>query len=253
MSQDPFNPEEYRMPLMEHLRELRTRVVYALIAASIGCLISFFFVEDIWNFLVAPMQQALEASDTVGSMAVTEPLEGFLTQLKVAAAAGIGLACPVLFYQFWRFVAPGLYPNEQRIIAPVVVSSTLLFLGGVAFGYFVIFQFAFPFFLELTPDNTEAMLSINSYLGLATRLLLAFGACFQLPVVVFVLSRIGLIDHTDLIHVFRYAIVASFVISAVITPPDVLSQALMAGPLIILYTAGIGISWLFSTKEREED
>ena len=251
MSADSFNPDEFRMPLMEHLRELRKRMIVCMIAAGLGCVVSFFFVEQIWAFLVAPMQEALDVTGR-GSMAITDPMEGFMTQLKVAAVAGLGGAAPVVFYQIWQFVAPGLYPKEQHFVIPMVICSTLLFAAGLTFGYTVIFRFAFPFFLEITPENTEAMLSINSYLSIATKLLLAFGSCFQLPVVIFALARVGLIDHLDLIRGFRYSIVAMFVVSAMITPPDVLSQSLMAGPLIILYGIGIVVAWLFSTKVREK-
>jgi sec-independent protein translocase protein TatC len=244
-----FNPDEFRMPLMEHLKELRTRLIYMLIAGLVGCGACFYFAPQLWEFLVAPMQAALDETGK-GSMAISEPVEGFITQLKVAGLAGVGLSSPVIFYQMWRFVAPGLYPKEQYFIVPLAFFSTVLFLAGVTFGYLVIFRYAFPFFLEITPENVEAVLSINSYLSLATKMLLAFGACFQLPVIAFALARAGLIDHLDMIYSVRYAIVAIFVIAAVITPPDVISQALMAGPLIVLYILGIGIAWLFSTKTR---
>jgi sec-independent protein translocase protein TatC len=252
VSVDLFNPDEYRMPLMEHLRELRKRLIVCMIAGGLGCVATFFFVADIWAFLVAPMHNALVETGR-GTMAITEPMEGFVTQIKVAAVAGIGAAAPVFFYQIWQFVAPGLYPKEQKFVIPLVVCSTLLFAGGVTFGYTVIFRFAFPFFLEITPENTEAMLSINSYLSIATKLLLAFGTTFQLPVVIFALARVGLIDHLDLIHGFRYAIVAMFVVAAMITPPDILSQGLMAGPLLILYGVGIVVARIFSTKTREPE
>ena len=252
MSSESFNPDEFRMTLMEHLHELRKRLIYCMVAAGIGCAASFFFVEQIWAFLVAPMHDALVATGR-GSMAITEPMEGFVTQLKVAAVAAIGGAAPVIFWQIWRFVAPGLYPKEQRFVIPLAVCSTVLFAAGLGFGYSVIFRFAFPFFLEITPENTEAVLSINSYLGIATKLLLAFGTCFQLPVVIFALARVGLVDHHDLVKGFRYSVVAMFVVSAMITPPDIISQALMAGPLIFLYGIGIVVAWFFSTKERLED
>lgn len=246
------NPEEFRMPLMEHLHELRTRLIYALAAALVGCAACFYFAPQIWDFLVAPMQKALDETGR-GSMAISEPIEGFVTQLKVAGLAGLGIASPIIFYQIWRFVAPGLYPNEQRFIMPLAFFSTLLFLGGVTFGYLVIFEYAFPFFLQITPENVEAVLSINSYLSLATKMLLAFGACFQLPIIAFALARAGLVDAWDMIHGFRYAIVGIFIVAAIITPPDVISQGLMAGPLIVLYIIGIGIAWLFSTKKRDDE
>ena len=196
------------------------------------------------------MNQALEATGR-GTMAITEPLEGFMTLLKVAGVAGVGAASPVISWQFWRFVAPGLYPKEKRLIVPLVISSTFLFFAGATFCYFVIFKFAFPFFIEVNPDGVEAVLSMQAYLSVATRLLLAFGASFQLPVVVFFLSRAGLIDHKDMTRFFKYAVVAMFVVSAMLTPPDVVSQLLMADPLILLYGVGIVFSRLTSTKERE--
>ena len=209
-AQSPFDPEEFRMPLMEHLKELRYRLIVSMAAALAGCLGCFYFTPQIWDFLVAPMQLALEETGK-GSMAINEPLEGVVTQLKVAGVAGLGAASPIIFYQIWRFIAPGLYPTEQRFIAPLAFFSSLLFITGVVFGYFVIFRYAFPFFLQVTPENVEAVLSINSYLALATKMLLAFGACFQLPVGAFALARAGLIDHKDMINSFRYAIVAIFV------------------------------------------
>jgi len=244
--------EDFRMPLMDHLRELRRRLIIAIVATLVGMLGCFGFVEHIWDFLVSPMNEALEATGR-GTMAITEPLEGFMTLLKVAGVAGVGLASPVISWQFWKFVAPGLYPKEKRLIVPLVFSSTFLFLGGAAFCYLVIFEFAFPFFIEVNPEGVEAVLSMQSYLSVATRLLLAFGVCFQLPVVVFFLARAGLIDHHDMTKSFKYAVVAMFVVAAMVTPPDVVSQLLMAGPLIVLYGVGVIIAWLTSTKERDED
>ena len=189
-------------------------------------------------------------------MAITEPLEGFITYMKVAALAGIGLASPLIFHQIWAFIAPGLYPHEKKTFIPLALASSALFIGGAAFGYFVIFDFAFPFFLEVTESldqDVEAVLSINAYLGLATKLLIAFGASFQLPIVLFFLARAGLVDHIDLFNSFRYAVVGMFVVSAIITPPDILSQCLMAGPLILLYGVGILLAYFFSTKERDDE
>jgi len=243
--------DEYRMPLLEHLRELRDHLVVALVALFISCFVSFLFAADIFDWLVEPMNLALEERGE-GTMAITDPLEGVITYLKVALLAGGFFASPVLFHQGWMFVAPGLYEQERKVVVPLVVASTTLFLGGAAFGYFVIFEYGFAFFLSVIDLETAAVLSINSYLGTATKLLLAFGACFQLPVVTFFLARIGLIDHKDMISKFRYAVVGIFIVAAFITPPDPLTQSLMAGPLIVLYTASIGIVWMVSTKERED-
>jgi sec-independent protein translocase protein TatC len=247
--------EAFRMPLLEHLTELRDRLMRAILAAILGCVVCLAGAESIWDTLVDPMNQALAATGR-GTMAITEPLEGFLTYIKVAALGGIVISSPVIFYQIWSFVAPGLYATEQKRTIPLVAASTVLFLAGAAFGYFVIFDVAFPFFLEITEaldTDVQAVLSINSYLGLVTKLLIGFGLCFQLPVVCYFLARIGMVDHKDLIGGFRYAVVGMFIVSAIITPPDVLSQMLMAGPLILLYGVGIIVAYFFSTKEREEE
>lgn len=249
-SDEEFDPvEAYQMPLMEHLRELRRRLIISMVTLAIGCCVAFVFVDDIWGFLVKPMNEALATSGR-GSMGVTGVLEAFLTQLKVSALAGALGASPILSWQIWRFVAPGLYPNEKRLVVPLVFSSTSLFLGGAAFAYAVIFRFAFPFFIEIAPEDVEHLIKIENYLGLATRLLLAFGVCFQLPVVAFFLARAGLIDARDMFQFIRYAIVGIFVLSAMLTPPDVVSQLLMAAPMTVLYFVGIVVAWLFSTKER---
>ncbi|MCB9759028.1 MAG: twin-arginine translocase subunit TatC [Alphaproteobacteria bacterium] len=246
----PDPVDDYRMSILDHLRELRKRLVVSLWAAGIGIVICFVFAQDLFDWLVQPMNLALQARGE-GTMAITDPLEGVMTYLKVAVLAGLFTASPVIFYQAWLFVGPGLYQQEKRLVLPLVLTSTTLFMAGAAFGYFVIFQYGFSFFLSVVdPAETAAVLSINAYLLTATKLLVAFGASFQLPVVVFFLARIGLIDAQDMVGQFRYAIVAIFVVAAIITPPDPLTQVLMAGPLTLLYGVSIGVAWLFSTKER---
>lgn len=260
--------QDTRMPILEHLRELRTRMVRALIAAGVGIGIASAFSGQIFDFLVDPMKRALaergqaddlseaelaQLTDSLNSLVITDPMEGVITYLKVAIIAGVLLASPFIFYQLWAFIAPGLYKNEKRTVIPLVIASSLLFLGGASFGYFVIFEYGFAFFLSVLDFDTGAAISLNSYLGTATKLLGAFGFSFQLPVVIFFLARMGLIDAKDMVRFFRYAIVAIFVVSAIITPPDPMTQTLMAGPLIILYVLSIGIAWIFSTKERDAE
>jgi len=247
-SGDPV--EAYRMPLMEHLEELRKRLIWSGGAVVVACVVCMGFSNQIWAFLVAPMNDALHHSGH-GTMAMTTAMEGFVTMIKVAGIAGLLIASPVVFFNIWKFVAPGLYEHERKPVLPLVLSSTSLFFTGMAFGYFVIFKYAFPYFLEFAGPDVEAVLSIDSYLGMATKLLLAFGISFQLPIVVYFLARIGLIDARDMIVGFKYGIVAIFFVSAVLTPPDVLSQLLMAGPLLVLYGVGIIIAHFVSTKNRE--
>lgn len=244
--------ESYRMPLLEHLIELRSRLIKSLVALIVSFAICLVFANQLWSFLVAPMSQALHDTGR-GTMAMSTAMEGFVTMMKVAGAAGLLLASPVVSYQAWQFIAPGLYPKEKKPVIPLVIASTVLFLMGAAFGYTVMFKYAFPYFLEITSEDVQAVLSIDAYLGMAITLLVAFGLSFQLPIIVYFLARIGLIDHLDMIRGFRYSIVAIFVVAAVITPPDVVSQLLMAIPLLILYGVGIIIAWIVSTKDRSEE
>ena len=242
--------DDFRMSILDHLAELRKRLIIALGFTAVAVVICFGFSAHIFRWLVEPMNRALVAHGE-GTMAITDPTEAIVTYIKVAVLAGVVASSPVIFWQIWAFVAPGLYAREKKTVLPLVIASTTLFLIGASFGYFVIFEYGFAFFLSLIdPEETKAVLSINSYLVTATKLLAAFGGSFQLPVVVFFLARMGLIDARDMIKSFRYAIVAIFVVAAVITPPDPLTQTLMAGPLALLYVISIGIAWLVSTKER---
>lgn len=240
------------MPLMEHLKELRRRIMIAGGAIAVCVMGCFFVAPEIWDFLVQPMNDALRAQDA-GTMAVLAPLEGIVTYLKVAVVAGFFAAAPVIAWQVWSFVGPGLYAREKKVLIPLVVSSTLLFIGGAAFGYFVIFKYAFVFFLSVTEGAAQAVMSMEAYLKTATRLLAAFGFSFQLPVVVYFLARIGLIDARDMVKGFKYSIVGIFVVAAIITPPDILTQCLMAAPLTLLYGVGVLIAALVSTKKRSPE
>lgn len=242
--------DEYRMPLMEHLRELRTRLIVCLWALGITVIGSFFFANEIFSFLAAPMNAALQETGR-GTMAVTQAMEGFMVQMKVAGLSGLFLSSPILFWQGWKFVGPGLYDQEKRLVLPLVLASTFLFVSGAAFCYVAVFRYGFPMFLEMNIEGVQAVLSIESYLGMVTTLLVAFGASFQLPIVVYFLARLGIIDHIDMIKGFRYSVVGIFVLAAVLTPPDVVSQVLMAAPLLFLYGVGIGVARLTSTKKRE--
>lgn len=248
----PDAVDGYRMSILDHIRELRNRLIIALVACVVGVGISFTYAQEIFGWLVAPMNEVLRARGE-GTMAITDALEGVITYLKVAVMAGVFLASPVVFYQGWAFVAPGLYAQEKKVLIPLVATSTGLFAAGAAFGYYVIFRYGFEFFLSvINPADTAAVLSINAYLSTATKLLVAFGLSFQLPVVVFFLARLGLVSARDMVRGFRYAIVGIFVVAAIITPPDPLTQILMAIPLTLLYIVGIGVAAVFSTKKLPE-
>jgi sec-independent protein translocase protein TatC len=243
--------EEHRMPLMEHLRELRSRLIVCLWALLITVVGSFFFANDIFVILAAPMNDALVVTGR-GTMAITQAMEGFMVQMKVAGLSGFFLASPVLFWQAWRFVGPGLYDQEKKMVLPLVGASTFLFISGAVFCYFALFQYGFPMFLEMNIEGVQAVLSIDAYLSMVTNLLLAFGISFQLPIVVYFLARLGLVDHIDMIKGFRYSVVGIFVVAGILTPtPDVMSQTIMAAPLLLLYGVGIVVARVFSTKKRE--
>ncbi len=239
--------DTYEMPLLDHLRELRKRVIVCMWAVLVCVGASFAFAGPIFDWLSQPMNDALHVTGK-GTMAITEATEGIVVQMKVAGIAGLFASSPVIAYQIWKFVAPGLYDKERRSVMPLVTASTFLFITGGAFAYYGVFRFGFPIFLSMNGDNVTAVLSINSYLTFAITLLVAFGVSFQLPIVVYFLARLGLINHRDMISGFRYGIVGIFIIAAVLTPPDVMSQMMMAGPLVVLYGVGIIVAWLFSTK-----
>ena len=174
----------------------------------------------------------------------------FLTYLKIAFITGIILSSPLIFYQTWIFVAPGLYKHEKKYVIPFVVFSTILFVGGSLFGYFIVFPFGFKFFLSFANDYIQALPSVKQYFSFSIKLLFAFGIVFELPVVIFFLSRMGLITAQFLRAKRKYAILLSFTLAAILTPPDVITQCMMAVPLIILYEAGVIIA-LFSEKKEK--
>lgn len=248
MSSPATDPvDSYRMPILEHLRELRQRVLVSLRTLLVTVIGSFFFANDLFQWLARPMNEALKATGA-GTLAVTQTTEAFMVQMKVAGLAGVFLASPVLFWQVWRFVAPGLYDTEKKYVLPLVVASTFLFVTGAAFAYFGVFTYGFPLFLEMNGENVTAVLSIDSYLSFAITLLVAFGASFQLPVVVFFLARVGVLNHVDMIRGFRYGVVLIAVVAAILTPPDIVSMSMMGVPLLALYGLGIVVARLFSTK-----
>ncbi len=239
--------ETYRMPIIEHLRELRDRLIRCLWALGLSAIVGFAVSDPVFAFLSKPMSDALLASNS-GTLAVMEATEGFVVQMKVAGLVALFLSLPVLFWQVWGFVAPGLYDTERRWVGPLVAASTVLFLLGATFCYFAVFGFGFPLFLQMNGPNITAVLSINSYLSFAITLLVAFGVAFQLPVVIFFLARLGVINHIDMIKGFRYSVVAIAIVAAVLTPPDVISMSLMGGPLLLLYGLGIIVAWASTTK-----
>ena len=236
--------DDKKMPLLDHLIELRNRLtwsVLALVIAFVGC---YYFSKDIYGFLTRPLAQALEGQ-TGRHMIFTDLTEAFFTYMKVAFWAAAFISFPIIATQLWMFVAPGLYRNERKAFLPFLLATPVLFFIGGALVYFVIFPFAWHFFVSFeTPGGNgtlpiELEPKVNEYLSLVMTLIFAFGLAFQLPVLLSLLARVGLISAADLSSKRRYAIVGIFVFAAVVTPPDVISQCSLAVPMLLLYEASI--------------
>ncbi|MFQ5329197.1 MAG: twin-arginine translocase subunit TatC [Thermodesulfobacteriota bacterium] len=243
-------PEEGSMPLTSHLYELRKRLIIAVIATLIGFIISYAFSEPLFQLLAAPLVDALPEGTT--SLVFLGIIEPFFTYLKVALVAGIVLASPVILYQIWAFAAPALYKEERRWFLPIVVVSTLFFILGITFAYKLVFPFAFKYLMGFANAELRPELSIALYFTIAIKLLLAFGIVFELPFFMTILSRIGVTNAAFFSHYRRYAIVLAVVLSALLTPPDIFSQLMMAGPVILLYELGILGAKIFGKKKVEE-
>ncbi|MCA9666852.1 MAG: twin-arginine translocase subunit TatC [Myxococcales bacterium] len=265
--------QEKVMTFTEHLRELRTRLKYCVIALILATLVAYLFSDILFVLLAQPLVRAwADAGLGPPKMHFANPIEPFFTYLKISLVGGIFAASPVVFYQLWKFVAPGLYENEKKYAIPFAAVSAIMFIGGAAFGYFIVFPYGFQFFLSFAKDNMGSMqkllgglvnvsvgkpfelrptLMMGEYFGLVWRLLLAFGVVFELPLVIVFLSMVGLVNHKMLWRFNRYFIVIAFIISALLTPPDVLTQLMMSGPLIVLYNLSILLAWFFH-KRREQ-
>ena len=242
--------DDRTMPLLSHLEELRARLIKALLAIGFAIAPTYFFAGNIFSLLTQPL---LQVSQSPVALIGTGPTEAFFTKLKVSFIAALFLASPVVFYQIWKFVAPGLYESERRYVFPFVFFATLFFLFGAAFCHLFVLPVGYAFFLEQYKSiGVEATLRISEYLTFTSRMLLAFGVTFELPVLTFFFARIGLVTYKTLLGTYRYAIIIIFIVAAMLTPgPDVASQLLMATPLLVLYTLSIGVAYLFGGKPKD--
>jgi sec-independent protein translocase protein TatC len=242
--------DEAKQPFMSHLEELRKRLINASIAIGVAFCVAYYFAEQLFGLLTAPLTKTMPKGSSLIFTSLTEP---FFIELKTAFIAAILVASPVIFYQLWKFVAPGLYPNEKKYVAPFVISSTVLFISGALFGYFIVFPVGFKFFLGYASENLKALPSIQQYFGFASKMLLAFGLVFELPVVLFFLTKMGIITVPFLKKHRKYAFLFAFIVGAILTPsPDAVSQCLMAGPLVLLYEVGIFFSRFARPDKKEE-
>ncbi|WP_434632387.1 twin-arginine translocase subunit TatC [Chromobacterium sp. CV08] len=237
-------------PLLAHLIELRTRLVRALLGIALTFLCLFHWSSDIYHLLAKPLLDALPQG---GSMIATEVTSTFFVPMKVTMLVAFLISLPNTLYQVWAFVAPGLYSHEKKLIVPLLLSSLLLFLTGMAFAYFLVFPVVFHFMSAVTPAGVSMMTDIDKYLSFVLGMFLAFGATFEVPVVVVLLTRMGVVSVAKLREGRPYVIVGAFVIAAIVTPPDVLSQTMLAVPLWLLYEAGVVVAALMERKARARE
>jgi sec-independent protein translocase protein TatC len=233
-----------RMSFMDHLGELRTRIMRSLIAVLIGLGVGLPFSERIMDWLAKP------ARDTGHSLVYLALTEALWVQMKVGLIVGVFVAAPAILWQVWQFVAPGLHGHEKKYAVPFVVVGSLLFIGGGAFSLFVVTPFAIKFLLSYERPGLQAMISIGTYIDFLLKFTVAFGAIFELPLAITLLTRMGVVSVRTLAKNRKYAILGSFVAAAVLTPtPDAFNQALMAGPLIVLYEVGIICARIFGRRK----
>ena len=242
-----MSDDENKMPLFQHLEEFRTRLLICCLAVGIGFIISYFFSGRIFGLLMKPWIDAMPAGQPA-KLIYTAPHEAFFVYMKVSLISGTVLSAPVILWQIWSFVAPGLYENEKKYMLPVIFFSCLCFISGVLFGYFVVIPVAFRFFASFSSEYITPMLRTSEYLTFANKMLLCFGISFELPVFAFFLSKLGVLSADFLKRKRKWAIVIIFIAAAVLTPsPDVVSQLLMAAPLLVLYEVSVWIVHFFGS------
>ena len=242
--------DEMKMSFTEHLEELRRRLVYCAIAVGVGFVVCYGFSKPLFRLLMSPLIKNLPEGSKLIYTALPEM---FFTYLKVGILGGVLLVSPFLFYQIWKFVAPGLYANEKKYIVPFVVVSSALFIGGALFGYGVVFPYGFKFFLGFTNEEIQALPSAKQYLSFSVKLLFAFGLVFELPVVTLFLAKMGLVTADIMRRKRKIAIIAIFAGAAIFTPPDVVTQLMMAVPLLVLYEVSIYIAKIFGRQKEKEE
>jgi sec-independent protein translocase protein TatC len=246
----PEDPDEdylaAEMSFLEHLDELRRRIIRSLVAVGIGIVATFAFIQPIYTFLMTPTLRVLPAGST---LVYTEPGEAFSLYLQIALIAGVIVAGPYIMYQVWLFIAPGLYSNEKKFAIPFVLLSSLGLMGGAAFNHYVMFPWMMRFFASFNTADLVFLPKLNAVFSLYTKFLLAMAIVFQMPTLVFFLAKMKVVTARFLIRHFKYAVLIIFIVSAVITPSgDPITQSVFAAPMIGLYILGIGLAWLVGPR-----
>jgi sec-independent protein translocase protein TatC len=244
--EDDDNSAAGRMSFLEHLDELRKRIVNSAIAIGVCVVLGFAFINRIVDFILAPTRGALPPGV---KMIYTEPGEAFSLYIQISLIMGVVLAAPIIMYQVWMFIAPGLYSNEKRLAIPFVLFTTIGFVAGAAFNHYIAFPFMMAFFASFNTPDLAFMPKLDDVFGLYTKMLLGMGIVFQMPTVVFFLAKMKLITARFLISNFKYAFLIIFVVAAVITPTgDMMTQTIFAAPMVALYLLSIGIAWVVGPK-----
>lgn len=238
--------DQRNQTLIDHLAELRTRLVHSIYAILIVTFVAFHYAEHIFNVIRGPIAPYLPE----GGLIYTGPLDKFMAYVKLALVCGVIFSCPFWLWQIWKFVAPGLYRKERNLATGFIVSGTFLFLLGVAFSYFVVLPMAFHFLMTFGGSADKPMIAIDSYLSFVTQITLMFGLCFEMPLVITTLAMLGFVSKSFLSKNRRYAIMIMAVISAIVTPPDLLSMVMMLGPMWLLYEISILIVMMIERKRR---
>jgi sec-independent protein translocase protein TatC len=240
------NADESRMPLIDHLKELRIRLIRSVIAIVVGFTLAYAIDDWLFAMITWPLREAGHGKLLLIGTGVGE---AFFTKLKVALIAGLFIASPAVFHEIWKFIAPGLYESERRLAKPFVIFATLFFVAGGYFCWAVVFRIGYAFFLaQYASIGVTPTIRISEYLAFSSKLLLAFGLTFEMPIFAFFLTRLGLVDYRMMIHSFRYAVLAIFVVAVALTPPDMVSPFLLAIPLLGLYGLSIGVSYAFRNR-----
>ncbi len=241
-------PEDKKMPVTEHLEELRSRLIMIVTAIVVGTVVSYFFRLDILAFLQVPIKKVLK-DDPLRFFSLMEP---FIVHIKVSVYSGIFFSVPVILYQIWMFVAPGLLVKERKYLLPFIFMGSIFFLFGAALCYYIILPYGTEFFINFDP-SLKSTINIASYLSFSIRLILVFGIVFQLPLILVLLSKIGIVTSKGLSEKRKIAYVLFFVVGATLTPPDPLTQTLMAGPLILMYELSVILTKVFGRKAPESE